>query len=80
MREAEEREITKYEVIGPLFVVGAKQKQRAVCLLGEKFLQKSCLNDETGKHLMVIKHLMYAVFHVHSPVMLSPQTVVLYSS
>lgn len=40
-RERVKKEFTKYEVVGPFFVVRAEQKQRAVCLLGEKLLRKS---------------------------------------
>lgn len=39
-QEDEKGKFTKCEVIGPFFVVRTEQKQRAVCLLGEKLLRK----------------------------------------
>lgn len=33
-------DVTKYEVVGSFLVVGTKQKQRAIRLLGEKLLMK----------------------------------------
>lgn len=49
------QQLTKYEVVGPFFVVRTEQKQRAVRLLGEKLLgggdKSETVSNQTGNQV-----------------------------
>lgn len=82
MQKKERGKFTKYKVVGSFLVVRSKQKQRAVCLLGEKFLMRESMWSVTNlvKHVQIFSWIKAFAARCHVPVMSNPQTAELCSS